>query len=310
VAIHSPMWTLSERRIVVWLTSAGQGNVVWRRAVLCCKRTYQTFRKDNMTDETADTSRRPRPELSAAQVTGGALAAVTSALAGSTLGVNGTVAGAAVGSVVATVGGELYTQSLRRTHQTVRGVVARAPGAQRAENMPGTPASDQKAPATGLSPAATTHLPPVSEPPAHGGDTRILGPGARQPAAVDRSPVRRWALLSAAAAGVFALSMGVLSVAEVLAGRPVASVVSGEPGSGTTLGTSLRGPTSAQVTEPNPTDAPSVGESGQPTSETTPTSQSSEEPARRSATPAQSDSQTPTPRSSSSATPTPSSATP
>ncbi|WP_405163665.1 hypothetical protein OG203_00645 [Nocardia sp. NBC_01499] len=49
------------------------------------------------------------------QVTAAALAAVTAAFLGSTLGVAGTVAGAGIASVVSTVGGELYLRSLSKT---------------------------------------------------------------------------------------------------------------------------------------------------------------------------------------------------
>src|SRR6478735_802921 len=47
----------------------------------------------------------------------GALAAVSSAVLLSTLGAAGTIIGAALGSVVVTVGGALYTQGLARSHQ-------------------------------------------------------------------------------------------------------------------------------------------------------------------------------------------------
>ncbi|KHL12851.1 hypothetical protein CLV56_0127 [Mumia flava] len=52
--------------------------------------------------------------VSPAQVVGSALAAVTSAFAASGLGVAGTLIGAAIGSIVITVGGAFYTNSLRR----------------------------------------------------------------------------------------------------------------------------------------------------------------------------------------------------
>lgn len=64
------------------------------------------------------------------QVLAAALAAVTAALLGSTMGVAGTVVGAGLASVVSTVGGALYLRSIQRTRQRVRSVrnkvVARA----------------------------------------------------------------------------------------------------------------------------------------------------------------------------------------
>ncbi len=49
------------------------------------------------------------------QVLAAALAAVTAALLGSTIGVAGTVVGAGLASIITTVGGELYLRSLQRT---------------------------------------------------------------------------------------------------------------------------------------------------------------------------------------------------
>ncbi|MFF3227159.1 hypothetical protein ACFYV7_30480 [Nocardia suismassiliense] len=54
------------------------------------------------------------------QVTAAALAAVTAAFLGSTLGVAGTVAGAGIASVVSTVGGELYLRSMRKTKEAAQ----------------------------------------------------------------------------------------------------------------------------------------------------------------------------------------------
>ncbi|RDI68194.1 hypothetical protein [Nocardia pseudobrasiliensis] len=54
------------------------------------------------------------------QVLAAALAAVTAAFLGSTLGVGGTVAGAGIASVVSTVGGELYLRSLRKTKEAAQ----------------------------------------------------------------------------------------------------------------------------------------------------------------------------------------------
>jgi hypothetical protein len=58
--------------------------------------------------------------LSAAQVAGSALAAVSGAFLASWLGVTGTLVGAAVGSVVGTVGSASYTYSLRRGQALMR----------------------------------------------------------------------------------------------------------------------------------------------------------------------------------------------
>ena len=66
-------------------------------------------------------------DLSATQVVGGALAAMTAAALGSQLSVAGTVVGAALASIIAAVAGSLYTASLRRTTDKVKTVWATQP---------------------------------------------------------------------------------------------------------------------------------------------------------------------------------------
>jgi hypothetical protein len=77
-----------------------------------------------------DTTREPgdkkpkksKLDLSATQVVGGALAAMTAAALGSQLSVAGTVVGAALASIIAAVAGSLYTASIRRTREKVKTV--------------------------------------------------------------------------------------------------------------------------------------------------------------------------------------------
>ena len=61
-------------------------------------------------------------DLSATQIAGGALAAMTAAALGSRLSVAGTIVGAALASIIAAVAGSLYTASLRRTRDKVKTV--------------------------------------------------------------------------------------------------------------------------------------------------------------------------------------------
>jgi hypothetical protein len=63
---------------------------------------------------------RERFQLSAAQVAASSLAAMSSAVICSFFGVAGTVIGTAVASLVATIGGALYSYSLRRTKARLR----------------------------------------------------------------------------------------------------------------------------------------------------------------------------------------------
>lgn len=61
-----------------------------------------------------------RTGLKPAQVAASALAAVTAAFLGSTLGVTGTVVGAGLASVITSVGSELYLRSLHKTKEAAR----------------------------------------------------------------------------------------------------------------------------------------------------------------------------------------------
>lgn len=58
-------------------------------------------------------------DLSLTQLIGGSLAAMTAAALGSRLGVVGTLAGAAVGSVVTAIAASLYTNSMARAHRAI-----------------------------------------------------------------------------------------------------------------------------------------------------------------------------------------------
>src|SRR6476620_6007159 len=64
--------------------------------------------------DSAMSSPRRGPDISAAQVAGGALAAVSAAVVASFLGIGGTLVGAALGSIVASIGGALYSHSFQR----------------------------------------------------------------------------------------------------------------------------------------------------------------------------------------------------
>jgi hypothetical protein len=89
-------------------------------------------------------------ELKFAQIAGGALAAVIAAIAGSALGVHGTVIGAGIASVVVTVGTTLASSSLQRGGQMIR------PGLRRVRVIPDQPRLSPKQWRTiGVSTAAT-----------------------------------------------------------------------------------------------------------------------------------------------------------
>ncbi len=135
-------------------------------------------------------------ELSPTQVTGSALAAMTGAFLASYLGTAGTVIGAAVGSLIATVGTTAYTWWLRRTSEVVKRTATqvRETGMGSTVVIPLLPGKGRsgRTHASAAQPADAT----VSEEGEHGsadgsGDdgcrARATGPGATGPAA--RGPI-------------------------------------------------------------------------------------------------------------------------
>jgi hypothetical protein len=176
---------------------------------------------------TTVTEEKPAGGLSLIQVCGGALAAVTAAVAASFLGVAGTLVGAGVGSVISTIAAALYSNSLNRAARVSRTLVVRQT----------------------LAPAAPSPQPEVADPP---------GEPAPEP-----HPVRdavwqriRWKPVLLAAAGVFVAAMAVIQVSEALLGHPIANASV----SGTTL-SNLGGSSSSTspTPTPTPTDTPSSG---------------------------------------------------
>jgi len=73
-----------------------------------------------MAEEADRDEERERVEISTAQVAASAFAAISAAVVCSLFGVAGTILGTAVTSLIATVGGAVYSHSLRRTRARLR----------------------------------------------------------------------------------------------------------------------------------------------------------------------------------------------
>jgi hypothetical protein len=208
-------------------------------------------------------------DLSFTQVAGGALAAMTAAFLGSRLSLAGTVAGAAVASIVAAVASNLYTASLRTTQEKVRTVFR---GRVADSGVPVTVEStdDTFSWSTAQPPAARTTTPP---------------PVQRQ---------LRWQSIVVGALAVFAMAAALLTGLELASGHSLSG------GSGTTV---------SQVADPkpaaDPSSKPTSTATASPTSSATdspePTASASSEP---SATPSATE---PTPSATATASATPSS---
>lgn len=188
-------------------------------------------------------------EIRPTQLVAGALAAVTAAFLGSTLGVAGTVIGAGVASLVSTLGSAFYQHSLDRTGASLRARVS--------------------AFRTNPAEATTRRLSPVAKPVLKQAEqvTRVLtpvrGPGDQttrylRPVPVDfpsstvdsptsdsptDSPTksgwrRRWRVLAGLTVAVFLLGMGAVTGVELLRGSPISG-----GSNGTTVGSLFGGST-------------------------------------------------------------------
>ncbi|WP_345383940.1 hypothetical protein [Pseudonocardia yuanmonensis] len=200
------------------------------------------------TAATSATIEEKTPDLTVNKVLAGAGAAATTAVFGSFFGATGTVAGAALGSVVTTLGTTIYQRSLDRTKETV---LARV-------KIPGR--KDAVVIAEPVDPLATIPLQRRTD---EGG-----GPTMLQPALGDEAPekTRPWytrkRLLLAAASTVAAFVVGMVVITGV-------EWVKGSPISGGTSGTSVsRVVSGSPITPEDDTDG---GGSTDTTETTTPT---------------------------------------
>ncbi|MGW8765385.1 hypothetical protein ACWGN5_23070 [Streptomyces sp. NPDC055815] len=187
-------------------------------------------------------SDRRRIDLSVAQVSGSALAAVIAAKLASTLGVYGTILGAGVISVIATCGGPLFQHLFKRTGEQVRDVTAAAKPKARQVPLPAGPQDDRTLLLT------TVQGPPPSDEEFGAATTH----GTR---------VRGWKRPAVAAALVFGVTMGGITAYELVAGQDF----SGKQGT-TTFGSVVRGGGSTGRDAPDrdqePTPAPSGSADG------------------------------------------------
>jgi hypothetical protein len=173
------------------------------------------------------------------KVIAGTLAAVAAAVLGSFLGVAGTLAGAALASVVGSVGTEIFNNSLKRgtrTLQTVAPTFIKAPAA--VGTPPVAAAAEEEKP---------SHLVP------------------EQP-----SRQIRWAHIGLATLTLFVLSMGAISVFEAFTDKPLSATVKNTSATGSTVfGSSDKSSQDEDKPATEPSESPSADESADPSTSTT-----------------------------------------
>jgi hypothetical protein len=230
---------------------------------------------------TPDTSQ--KLEIDWLKTAGGAFAAVSSAFLLSTLGAAGTIIGAALGSVIVTVGGALYSQGLARSHQRLTQVqiaAMRKAEVRRAAQHPG----DGEAVDTRLA-HAEERLHDVKD------DVGIMASKPTGPGWRVRLVVLPWRRISLIAAGFFVAAVLSITAFELVAGQTISSITGDTEGGGgptiSRIGGGSDGDTSKednQVPSDSPS-SPSNAPSTDPSDEPAPTSVPTSEPTTASETP-------------------------
>ncbi|MFF7638624.1 hypothetical protein ACFZB9_36565 [Kitasatospora sp. NPDC008050] len=160
---------------------------------------------------------RRRIDLSLAQVTASALAAVVGAVLASELGVYGTIIGAAVVSIGATTGGALFQHLFRRTGEQLRDATERGPG-KTVNELRQVPLTE------------TAPLPGAWR--AESGPTE----GDWNDSGVFRARRRRsWKTYAVVSALVFALAMTPILIVEEATGKTVHDITTGHDGGGNSI---------------------------------------------------------------------------
>jgi hypothetical protein len=164
----------------------------------------------------------PALELSFTKITGGALAAVTTAVAASFLGVNGTLTGAAFGSVVSSVAAALYAASLKTAHTRIRTTrtVVTGQGHTGAEQQDPAALPAELTGRSAALPGETMVMPTPEGHPSAGSVPPYPGHLSPPPRRERRIP---WKSVAIMAGLVFVTAMAAIFATEVLIGHPISN---------------------------------------------------------------------------------------
>lgn len=223
--------------------------------------------------------------------TAGALAAVTSALLLSTLGAVGTLIGAAIGSVAANVGTNLYSQWLAKSHQKVTSVQALA--RWRSAGLAGV--RDGSGPASGSTVVAEESA---------GSEAAESDDAEPMPSWRERLETLPWKRIALVSLAMFVVVVAVITIFELLAGRSVSSIVGGGGGGGG--GTTISGVTGggSETRDDEPREDPSTGATATPEESASAGTDPSEDPQESESTAPEEPSAEPSPSTGSSTEPT------
>jgi hypothetical protein len=199
------------------------------------------------------------------QILASAGGAVLSAVIASIFGVQGTIIGVAIGSIAATTGTALVFQSIDRTNKAVKQVAVRAPESSVLRRLGGTKAAG----VTRTEPASESAVQEETATTASQATGSVGQEPTAQMTGPTGSPMRRsnlrWPVIVLAIVGVFVFSLVLVTVVELIAGRPLADLF-GNSGGGTTV---------EKIFEPSTTTLPSPTTSTTTSTSSTTTTSSS-----------------------------------
>ena len=208
------------------------------------------------------TSTRTKTELKPLEVGVGAGAAVITAFASSYLGTAGTLTGAALASIVATVSTSVLRSSVHRTNESLLRTTARL--------RQGTLGPELGGGATAVDPGVAA----VDE-----AELAAIQPDEPEPPTATMLTRRRrpkWAVLTAGAVAAFVVALVAITGIESIIGKPLAALIGNEKGGGTTIGRSVGSepaPATGEQDTPTPTPTSTAG-SPTPSDSPTPTASS------------------------------------
>ena len=232
-----------------------------------------------MSDRPTDSS--PALDIDWLKTLAGALAAVTTAVLLSTLGAVGTLLGAALGSVAATVGSALYAQGLRRSRQAV------LKAQEAALHKVGVAQAEVRRAARRDGAQQEAHLELADERLGEAREELDVEPSQTWGDRLAALPWRRIALVAAA---TFAVVVLAITAFEALAGRSVSSYTGGSDDRSTTIGGVTQGNGGGVKQEHKDDQAPQPSQSASPSEE--PSEDVSESPTD---SPSETPTETPTP---------------
>jgi hypothetical protein len=209
----------------------------------------------------------PRHRIEWLKVVAGALAAVSSAVALSTLGAAGTIIGAALGSVIASIASSLYTAGLERSRAQLaetRELARQRLGVAQAEVRRAARRHEDTA-------ELEAHLEHADRQLAEAKSELTHAP--ERPSWRDRFVLLPWRRIGLVAGALFLIAVVVITVVELIANRPVSDLTGGTHGDKGTSFTNIGGGGGHPSTprrKPTPTPTPTPSSSPSATPSTTP----------------------------------------